>query len=105
MFNAIAVLVGIGVLSEPLAFAYAGWIGGTLLLLFFGIVTNYTYVGGWIRDLRCASGLLTGLSFKYSSRSAKLLAHIIMSDPDCQGYSDLGIKAFGWKARLWVDVL
>ena len=45
MFNAIAVLVGIGVLSEPLAFAYAGWIGGTLLLLFFGIVTNYTCVG------------------------------------------------------------
>ena len=44
MFNAIAVLVGIGVLSEPLAFAYAGWIGGTLLLLFFGIVTNYTCV-------------------------------------------------------------
>jgi hypothetical protein len=36
---------------------------------------------------------------------AKLLAAIIMSDPDCQGYSDLGIKAFGWKARLWVDVL
>jgi hypothetical protein len=42
MFNAIAVLVGIGVLSEPLAFAYAGWIGGTFLLVFFGFVTNYT---------------------------------------------------------------
>jgi len=44
MFNAIAVLVGIGVLSEPLAFAYAGWIGGTALLIFFGFVTNYTWV-------------------------------------------------------------
>jgi vesicular inhibitory amino acid transporter len=44
LFNAIAVLVGIGVLSEPLAFAYCGWIGGTLLLLFFGLFTNYTWV-------------------------------------------------------------
>ncbi|KAJ9111124.1 hypothetical protein QFC19_001323 [Naganishia cerealis] len=78
MFNAIAVLVGIGVLSEPLAFRYAGWIGGTLLLLAFGVVTNYT---------------------------AKLLAKLILDDPNCQGYSDLGIKAFGWKARLFVDTL
>ncbi|KAJ9093388.1 hypothetical protein QFC21_006418 [Naganishia friedmannii] len=78
MFNAIAVLVGIGVLSEPLAFRYAGWIGGTLLLLAFGVVTNYT---------------------------AKLLAKLILEDPGCQGYSDLGIKAFGWKARWFVDTL
>lgn len=78
MFNAIAVLVGIGVLSEPLAFRYAGWIGGTVLLLAFGLVTNYT---------------------------AKLLAKLILEDPNCQGYSDLGIKAFGWKARLFVDTL
>lgn len=79
MFNAIAVLVGIGVLSEPLAFRYAGWIGGTVLLLCFGLVTNYT---------------------------AKLLAKLILEDPkNVQGYSDLGIKAFGWKARLFVDTL
>lgn len=79
MFNAIAVLVGIGVLSEPLAFRYAGWIGGTVLLLSFGLVTNYT---------------------------AKLLAKLILEDPkNVQGYSDLGIKAFGWKARLFVDTL
>lgn len=37
--------------------------------------------------------------------SAKLLAKIILADPTCRGYSDLGVKAFGWKARLFVDVL
>jgi vesicular inhibitory amino acid transporter len=62
-----------------LAFRYAGWIGGTVLLLSFGLVTNYT---------------------------AKLLAKLILEDPkNVQGYSDLGIKAFGWKARLFVDTL
>lgn len=39
LFNAIAVLVGIGLLSMPLAFSYAGWIGGTVMLLGFSYIT------------------------------------------------------------------
>jgi amino acid permease len=31
-------------LSEPLAFAYAGWVCGTLLIVFYGLVTCYTCV-------------------------------------------------------------
>ena len=31
-------------LSEPLAFAYAGWIGGMFLMIFYGYITCYTYV-------------------------------------------------------------
>ncbi|KIJ21597.1 hypothetical protein PAXINDRAFT_5758 [Paxillus involutus ATCC 200175] len=42
LFNCIAVLLGIGMLSEPLAFAYAGWFWGTVLIIFFGVVTCYT---------------------------------------------------------------
>ena len=42
MFNAIAILLGIGMLSEPLAFAYAGWTGGMLLIIFYGYITCYT---------------------------------------------------------------
>lgn len=42
LFNSIAILLGIGMLSEPLAFAYAGWIGGTLLIIFYGFITCYT---------------------------------------------------------------
>lgn len=44
LFNAVAVLVGIGLLSLPLAFAYAGWIGGTFLLFGFAYITCYTSV-------------------------------------------------------------
>lgn len=49
LFNAIAILLGIGMLSEPLAFAYAGWIGGTLILISYGFVACYTYVHIWSR--------------------------------------------------------
>lgn len=44
LFNSIAILLGIGMLSEPLAFAHAGWIGGSILILFYGFLTCYTYV-------------------------------------------------------------
>jgi hypothetical protein len=44
LFNATALLLGIGMLSEPLAFSYAGWICGTLLMISYGYVTCYTYV-------------------------------------------------------------
>ncbi|EMD41799.1 hypothetical protein CERSUDRAFT_110364 [Gelatoporia subvermispora B] len=68
LFNSIAILFGIGMLSEPLAFAYAGWIGGAILITFYGCVTCYT---------------------------AKLLARIILADPRLKTYSDIGRKAFG----------
>ena len=44
LFNSLAILFGIGILSEPLAFSYAGWVGGTCLLIFYGWLTCYTYV-------------------------------------------------------------
>ena len=31
-------------LSEPFAFACAGWIGGTILIIGYGLVSCYTYV-------------------------------------------------------------
>lgn len=36
------VLIGVGLLADPLAFADAGWIFGTLILLFCALVTNCT---------------------------------------------------------------
>ena len=44
LFNSIAILLGFGMLSEPLAFAYAGWIGGFALIILYGLITCYTYV-------------------------------------------------------------
>ncbi|KJA26174.1 hypothetical protein HYPSUDRAFT_133333 [Hypholoma sublateritium FD-334 SS-4] len=68
LFNSIAILLGVGMLSEPLAFAYAGWGVGTLLIISYGFVACYT---------------------------AKILARIILQDPRVRSYSDIGRKAFG----------
>ncbi|KAF8559229.1 hypothetical protein OG21DRAFT_1403136 [Imleria badia] len=78
LFNCIAVLSGIGMLSEPLAFAYAGWLWGTVLIIFFGLITCYT---------------------------AKLLAHEILGDPNLRSYADIGRKAFGPKSSLLTNFL
>lgn len=42
LFNSIGVLIGIGLLSMPLAFSYAGWIGGAFLVIAFSAVTCHT---------------------------------------------------------------
>ncbi|KIJ45124.1 hypothetical protein M422DRAFT_29978 [Sphaerobolus stellatus SS14] len=78
LFNAIAILLGIGMLSEPLAFAYAGWIPGTLLIIFYGYITCYT---------------------------AKILARIITEDPNLRTFADIGYKAFGPKSTVLTGLL
>ncbi|THH20227.1 hypothetical protein EW146_g1101 [Bondarzewia mesenterica] len=78
LFNSIAILLGIGMLSEPLAFAYAGWVCGTLLIISYGFITCYT---------------------------AKLLARIVLSDPHVRSYSDIGRKAFGPKSMPFISAM
>ncbi|KAK4688314.1 hypothetical protein P7C73_g1792, partial [Tremellales sp. Uapishka_1] len=78
LFNAVAVLVGIGLLSLPLAFAYAGWIAGTVMLVGFAWTTCYT---------------------------AKLLATLIFADRNMCGYTDLGRRAFGTGASISISLL
>ncbi|KAJ7293285.1 transmembrane amino acid transporter protein-domain-containing protein [Mycena rebaudengoi] len=68
LFNCVAMLVGVGLLSVPLAFAYAGWVMGTVLILSYGFISRYT---------------------------AKILARIVLSDSSLRCYSDIGRKAFG----------
>ncbi|KAH8927216.1 hypothetical protein BT69DRAFT_1258501 [Atractiella rhizophila] len=78
LFNTINVLIGVGILSEPLAFSHAGWIGGSILLIFCGGVTNYT---------------------------GKLLARIMYSDSSLKNYSDIGLKAFGPNSKTFINIL
>ncbi|KAJ7597211.1 transmembrane amino acid transporter protein-domain-containing protein [Mycena floridula] len=75
LFNSIAILLGIGLLSEPLAFSCAGWFTGTILLSFYGFISCYT---------------------------AKILAKIILSDPRLRTYSDIGRKAFGQQSTVFI---
>ncbi|KAJ7157928.1 transmembrane amino acid transporter protein-domain-containing protein [Mycena crocata] len=78
LFNSIAILLGIGMLSEPLAFAYAGWGMGLALIIFYGFISCYT---------------------------AKILAGIILSDPRLRSYADIGRKAFGPRSTLVISML
>ncbi|KAI5122591.1 hypothetical protein M0805_004807 [Coniferiporia weirii] len=78
LFNSIAILLGFGMLSEPLAFAYAGWIGGMILIIFYGFITCYT---------------------------AKILAQIMADDPQIRTYADIGNKAFGQRSRVLTSSL
>ncbi|KAG7099387.1 hypothetical protein E1B28_001242 [Marasmius oreades] len=78
LFNSIAILLGIGVLSEPLAFAYAGWILGTILIVSYGFLSCYT---------------------------AKILARIIKADPRLRSYADIGRKAFGPRSTLFISIM
>lgn len=78
LFNSTAILLGIGMLSEPLAFAYAGWITGTILITLYGFMTCYT---------------------------AKILAQFIREDPSLRTYADIGLKAFGKKSTVLTGAL
>ncbi|KAI9062988.1 hypothetical protein FKP32DRAFT_1628555 [Trametes sanguinea] len=78
LLNAVAVLFGIGMLSEPLAFAYAGWIGGSLLIIGYGYISCYT---------------------------AKILAHIVLEDPRIRSYADIGRKAFGPRSSPLISAI
>lgn len=42
LFNSVAILVGVGILSVSLAFSYAGWLMGTILIIFYGFISCYT---------------------------------------------------------------
>ncbi|KAK1223802.1 hypothetical protein PQX77_013326 [Marasmius sp. AFHP31] len=78
LFNSIAILLGIGLLSEPLAFAYAGWISGTILIVLYGFLSCYT---------------------------AKILARMIREDSRLRSYADIGRKAFGPRSTVFISIM
>ena len=65
-------LLGVGLLSLPLAFAYAGWLLGLLLLTLLALLTSYT---------------------------ATLLARCLARDTTCHSYIDIAMKAYGPHGR------
>ncbi|KAI0304837.1 transmembrane amino acid transporter protein-domain-containing protein [Russula brevipes] len=65
-------------LSEPLAFSYAGWICGTSLIILYGFITCYT---------------------------AKYLAGVVISDSRVSTYADIGKKAFGARSMPFVNFM
>jgi vesicular inhibitory amino acid transporter len=78
IFNSVNVLVGVGLLSLPLAFKYSGWVIGMVFLAFAAAATSYT---------------------------AKLLAKCLDVDSSLITFADLAYVSFGNRARIAVSVL
>ncbi|PYH40673.1 putative transporter [Aspergillus saccharolyticus JOP 1030-1] len=78
IFNSVNVLIGIGLLSLPLAMRQAGWLIGLSFLLFAAVTTSYT---------------------------AKILAKCLDVDHSLVTYADLAYISFGYHARLITSLL
>ena len=78
VFNSVNVLIGIGLLSLPLALKYSGWLVGMGFLLFSAIATRYT---------------------------AGLLATCLDIDDGLVTFADLAYVAYGPKARVATSIL
>jgi vesicular inhibitory amino acid transporter len=78
VFNSINVLIGIGLLSLPLAIHYSGWVIGMVFFAFSVATTQYT---------------------------AKLLAKCLDVDNSLITFADLAFVSFGARARFFVSIL
>lgn len=78
IFNSVNVLIGVGLLSLPLAMKYSGWLFGMIFFLFSAVVTQYT---------------------------AKLLAKCLDVDNSLVTFADLAYVSFGNKARIATSVI
>ncbi|GAA6019651.1 hypothetical protein JCM10207_006958 [Rhodosporidiobolus poonsookiae] len=78
LFNTINVLIGVGLLADPLAFADSGWVVGVLLLVFCSLVTFYTAVQ---------------------------LSRLMDAHPTSKTYADVLIRAYGPWARSLIYFL
>ncbi|KAL2156081.1 hypothetical protein VTH82DRAFT_826 [Thermothelomyces myriococcoides] len=78
IFNSTNVLIGVGLLSLPMGFKYAGWICGMITLLLCALVTAWT---------------------------ARLLAKCMDLDPSLITFSDIAYISFGRNARVVTSFL
>ncbi|KAE8348219.1 transmembrane amino acid transporter protein-domain-containing protein [Aspergillus coremiiformis] len=78
IFNSVNVLIGVGLLSLPLAMKQAGWFLGLTFLLFAALITSYT---------------------------ARTLAKCLDVDRSLVTYADLAYISFGNHARLVTSLL
>ncbi|KAG2222521.1 hypothetical protein INT45_012835 [Circinella minor] len=76
VFNAVNVLIGIGILALPLAFRCGGWLIGSFTFLFCALGTNYT---------------------------AKIIVRCLDYAEGSSTYGDMGAAAFNESGRAWVS--
>ncbi|KAI8880967.1 hypothetical protein K501DRAFT_223902, partial [Backusella circina FSU 941] len=77
-FNSINILIGVAILTLPVALKDAGWIPGGLAFIFCFGLTNYT---------------------------AKVLAKCLDTSPDFRTYGDVGYLTFGMRGRVLISAI
>lgn len=78
IFNSVNTLIGVGMLSLPLAVRYSGWVFGIGFFIFASVTTSYT---------------------------AKLLAKCMDVDGSLITFADLAYISFGTRARIATSIL
>lgn len=86
-------LIGVGLLAEPLAFADAGWVLGSILLLFCALITNC--------ECKCDQDEIN-VDLCCATDTGKMLAKMMIRDPSLLTYADVLIKAYGHNARTFI---
>lgn len=94
------VLIGVGLLADPLAFADAGWVFGCILLLFCCLVTNCTCSVLRLFLESCAQRLILS-----ATDTAKMLAAMMRQDRTSATYADVLIHAYGSWTRPCIYAL
>ncbi|KAI7906777.1 transmembrane amino acid transporter protein-domain-containing protein [Cokeromyces recurvatus] len=87
IFNAVNVLVGVGILAFPLSMRLAGWFYGSFIFIFCCLSTNYT-AKIIIKCLTTANG---HGSYPNNIRGTT--------------YSDMGLIAFQERGRRWISLI
>lgn len=95
-------MVGVGLLALPLAFADAGWLLGSFLLLFCALITNCRLP--FFKELENFQVPFSINHFLLSGTidTAKILARLMARDEKLETYSDVLIKALGPSARSFI---
>ncbi|KAF8634006.1 hypothetical protein AX15_001180 [Amanita polypyramis BW_CC] len=115
LFNTITILLGIGVLSEPLAFAYTGWIAGTALLIGYAFFSGHAVIPSIARDMRDPSQFDTMVNWAFAVATLFYAAtgyagYLMFGDGVSDEISKNLLLTIGYnptlnKAVLWVMVI
>lgn len=105
VFNAVNVLVGVGILALPLSFRLAGWLYGSLIFLFCCMATNYTAKV----IVKCLSHTSSSSTEATTEGGEDQQQQHEEQQHDSHGgggtYGDMGQIAFGDKGRTLISTI